>query len=992
MTTQHADQGSSIESGQAEETVWTSDRKLIEAELRAIDRASENDNARSDHVRALIDRLSRPESHTDNPPYLIGLALSGGGIRSATFSLGVMQRLAKAGILKHVDYLSTVSGGGYIGSALSWWLSGNAGANTPHFGTTKKSFPFSTRDPKNPGRNGGERILEYLRVHGNYLTPGNGITVWSGVAITIRTLLLNLLVWLPVTAFAFWVLRLIGSLPFMNGLPHMVSSILPGALSQIVEAVGGDGSISTIGILPPTFLLALLLAFASLIVFIFGVINYSLLSWVTHVDPRGHDRMEKPSKPGIRRWLVSLLVGIVGLAILYIVANEVWALSSSLFATDPPEPQDHAVLQEYWFVFFGVALAVAWIFVTLDSSRSLYSFKAWLKPIKDWRKLVQALKFRGVVYILMSLLLLDFVFVRFEASDINGWPEWFATPTRVAYIAAFVAWIGILGFANFWTGYYIRRLLREDGISITYGARRLFETYFGLSLKIAFLLLVLGTIPLIYTYLKESGGIEGIISLAIGAGSVLISRLRNLTGSDGERVPLIFVIASYAFAYGVLLLGYRWSALFVEGDEATRAIIAVSVMLAFILGIFTNINYIGFHRYYRDRLMEAFMPDWQAVEKGVTEPATHADGLRLSSLWPVMHGMRKDKNQPRIPFHIINANAVLSNSKQRRLRLRGGDNFILTPLACGSDATGWVDTKRFIRDGMTLATAMAISGAAANPRTGAGGKGVTRNNFVSIAMGLLGIRLGYWVHNPRSYRLNGNWKRSFTFNQFFPAGVYALLGRGYREDSAYLELSDGGHFENLAIYELARRQCGLIILCDGGQDNETSYADFVSAIQRLGQDMNATIRFDMQVNESREEPAWHSSDPAQLIARPDDKEYPKSSDYADKGYFVATIDYGDNGCEGWPREATVVYLKSSMIRDLDIVAKGYKGANPSFPNQTTADQFFDEEQFEAYREVGYRVAEQMLNDLDLSTLFKKERPPLVSLRANDRFRKMPEPG
>ena len=71
-----------------------------------------------------------------------------------------------------------------------------------------------------------------------------------------------------------------------------------------------------------------------------------------------------------------------------------------------------------------------------------------------------------------------------------------------------------------------------------------------------------------------------------------------------------------------------------------------------------------------------------------------------------------------------------------------------------------------------------------------------------------------------------------------------------------------------------------------------------------------------------------------------------------------------------------------------MTAKGYKGAHPDFPDQTTADQFFDEEQFEAYRELGYRIAEQMIGELDLETLFQA-RPPLSRLTSNDRFRRRP---
>ena len=76
---------------------------------------------------------------------LVGLALSGGGIRSATFHLGVIQALAKHGLLKTVDYLSTVSGGGYIGSCLSSLL------NDQEVGPDQERFPLQykmgTKEP-----------------------------------------------------------------------------------------------------------------------------------------------------------------------------------------------------------------------------------------------------------------------------------------------------------------------------------------------------------------------------------------------------------------------------------------------------------------------------------------------------------------------------------------------------------------------------------------------------------------------------------------------------------------------------------------------------------------------------------------------------------------------------------------------------------------------------------------------------------------------------
>jgi hypothetical protein len=123
-----------------------------------------------------------PAASDDN---LMGLALSGGGIRSATFSLGVLQALAGRDLLKHIDYLSTVSGGGYIGSSLLWWLSGLSGRR---FGlgpydeaSPEKSFPYGTDDPSvwrdRAGLETGPKLLRNLKENGNYLTPGGGINL-----------------------------------------------------------------------------------------------------------------------------------------------------------------------------------------------------------------------------------------------------------------------------------------------------------------------------------------------------------------------------------------------------------------------------------------------------------------------------------------------------------------------------------------------------------------------------------------------------------------------------------------------------------------------------------------------------------------------------------------------------------------------------------------------------------------------------------------------
>lgn len=135
-----------------------------------------------------------------------GLALSGGGIRSATFNLGLMQALAHLGILQNVDYLSTVSGGGYIGGFWTAWLKrrgGEAGDN---------SFPLADETSGERGE------VRHLREFSRFLLPRIGITeteLW-GIAVTvlggmlpslitaIATLCLAWCGWIAITGMLLW--------------------------------------------------------------------------------------------------------------------------------------------------------------------------------------------------------------------------------------------------------------------------------------------------------------------------------------------------------------------------------------------------------------------------------------------------------------------------------------------------------------------------------------------------------------------------------------------------------------------------------------------------------------------------------------------------------------------------------------------------------------------------------------------------------------------
>ena len=122
---------------------------------------------------------------------LTGLAFSGGGIRSATFNLGILQALAEKGLLRKFDYLSTVSGGGYVGS----WL-----AALTHRLTKERKLNFDEVEKTlcpckyEPDKRAEPTVLHWLRLYSNYLTPRKGAIsgdTWAMLGTWLRNVLLN---------------------------------------------------------------------------------------------------------------------------------------------------------------------------------------------------------------------------------------------------------------------------------------------------------------------------------------------------------------------------------------------------------------------------------------------------------------------------------------------------------------------------------------------------------------------------------------------------------------------------------------------------------------------------------------------------------------------------------------------------------------------------------------------------------------------------------
>lgn len=726
--------------------------------------------------QAYIAAYRRSVGRGDDGPATFALALSGGGVRSATVALGVMQAFANADKLKKFDYLSTVSGGGYIGSSLTWFTSTHT---KPTFGTRKDTFPFGVDPPSSafqPPLSKAQMILIYLRQHGNFLIPGQGINVFSGVGMVLRGILVNMFIWTPVAITLF--LALIATQALTCALS---------AAAFVLAWVCGRGL---------------------------------LYSWQTG---------------GKRRTLMAE-----------------------------------------------------------DGQRIKPSFDSY-----GYRRHFDA-RAKTPIMLLLGLVLVGLIPVIHRMVY-----EWAATASMASILA------GAVG--GFWTFLQSRQSGKGGGMPSFLPAAVAGLLLFGvlvLSFHAAHAIAI-GKPP------TEGYGIASCYDCVKGLPAEAWNK--GVLGSLAA-VKETLVAAAERFVW--------------PSDRGGPIVIGIFVWLT--VAIFTakhaNLNFTTIHRFYRDRLMESFMPDWDRAVENATGPAEHADGARLSSMC--------DVTAPNGPYHIINTNVMLNSSQTPIWRQRGGDGFILSPRYCGSSATGWVKTRDWMDDAVTLATAMAVSGAAANPGTGVGGVGPGRNPVVATLMALLNLRLGYWVANPEHNK--GHEPRP---NHINPT-LLELTNQSEAEKARIVQLSDGGHFDNLGLYELVRRKVSLIVISDGGADPDYAFGDLLSVLPRIRADLGTTIEFDLGHKLD-----WMIPMPPKL----DTPRYPNGRHLSERGFAIGRIKY-----PGGTKPGVLIYLKAAVSAEMDAELLGYKGQIADFPNESTIDQFYSEAKFEAHRGVGYALTQDMM--------------------------------
>lgn len=740
----------------------------------------------------------------------IGLALSGGGIRSATFSLGIMQALVKRDLLKKVDYLSTVSGGGYIGSSVTWLTSKLAQQSGDHrkpdtFSIGKGAFPYGSDDPR-PGNEQHDSskqddMLKYLREHGYYLTPGAGINVFSLLAAILRGTILNLLVWIPTFVLVFMLMQWLPGFAGFDG-----KSVSTPVYAHLLETLSPDISVP-------------------------ALTEQETQNAIKWTEQKGNWKLLPP---------------------------EVATVQDQLPARAPFED---ALAEDNRprLILFEVILWLGFtLLAALITSAVVYSVATWFS--------------RG----------------NKNATRNN----WYALRSRAERAAGFV-------------------------------------------FPLIIACVVIGFLPLIDVFLTS--WLAGVGPAAALLGAILAIRDFLASGESKQSTAPgpAMKIGAAIFIYGIVLTSYMLGLELLDLFQSYTPVWVLAAVVL-ILGWFVNLNYISIHRFYRDRLMETFMPD---IEDALDQRTGRAQGANTARLHDI-----SSETEPHGPYHIVNTNVVLVSSKDPVYKTRGGDNFILSPLYCGSNATGWRKTEAFMHGKMTLATAVAISGAAANPNTGVGGVGLTRDLFVSLVMSLLNLRLGYWADNPNPTYRFGHPPNHFRPGAYALGNVMGLDGGGYQEHRDFVQLSDGGHFENMGLYELIRRRVKLAIVCDGGADEDFSFSDMQTTVRRIEDDFGARLKI-------------LDSDSPDLVVpdAPQPSRYPLGAGYAKQGHMIASITYAD-GSKGW-----LIFMKTTLTGDVSFKVKGYKAQNPKFPDESTADQFFDEVQFEAYRELGYAVADRMLD-------------------------------
>jgi hypothetical protein len=483
-----------------------------------------------------------------------------------------------------------------------------------------------------------------------------------------------------------------------------------------------------------------------------------------------------------------------------------------------------------------------------------------------------------------------------------------------------------------------------SGWSKTTLFRSIYEAAMVFVLLMIAALAVIELQPVALNFLEDfqrPGGVTAAFSTVAGLlallGNYFARQIKTLLGRWSLYIVALLGLLAFWLLYLLLTAWFlqtpAWWVSALPRTSPAVLLIPEAIVLLLWSFLFVSANALSMHNFYRDRLAKAFLFRTDTTQRSVD-----------SSIDPKLTELSREIG----PLHLINTTLNTTKFPEKFRKGRHAEPFFLTSLFSGSRITGYCRTSDLEEEqkDASLSTAVATSGAAVSSHMG-----VHSNPALRFILSVLNIRLGYWIINPMYFDKE---KRTalMMIGRLFSVGV----GRFFQElfglityKTSYVYLSDGGHIENLGIYELVRRQCRLIIVGDGECDPEYNFQGLSDALRLIRVDFGITIEMD-GLDEIRN---------------------------GEQQFARGTIKYPDG------RLGYLIYLKSSLLGDdmVEATVSGnayvtsplraddrrfdelsymanYKAKNPSFPQESTADQFFDETQFECYRALGYRIADR----------------------------------
>jgi hypothetical protein len=847
---------------------------------------------------------------------LWALAFSGGGIRSATFNLGILQGLAKKGLLSKFDYLSTVSGGGYIGSWLVSWIARNYSV----IKVSERLDPKKSSDPLADE----VRPIRWLRMYSNYLTPMKGIMSadsWTVGMTLIRNMLVNQLVILSL------LLTLIsaGRLFFMYWLEPAKSGYF---LQNIISAELTFNALSA----------AILLAGATLAGL--GMHSYHKESFPKiNVNPR------------LKSVLTHLLIGI-GCAAALLLSTWIYRHATIPDLGKTPDFKSFGDTFHYLLWVMGVGF-IALLFVAILGRYDRCTQYSGARLV--FEILLGGLLSAGAVAAGGALLTLicQLAVVMAQQPYCSHGVDHYAAKICFIFLPPLI--IEVLS---------IIVVLRMAflGVNFPDERREWWGRIGGLVHRICLIWIFLfgitmlgkGLVDLVITerfHIKEF--------FVVGWGATLLLGIKyafsgTTSGEDKIKAPSggikekLALLAPYLFLFGLMillpqLLDKIQAMVNLQLSEkpggTLQALVLLTVALAlltFLLSRQIGVNQFSMHLFYRNRLVRAFLGATRIrLERQRTANSftgfDNQDDLLLASL--------SNEQGYFGPYPLINTTMSASSDSVLDRQDRKAESFIFSPKFSGFDfsrtrASANAMSKSYdyayrptgqygYKKGPHIGTAMAISGAAANPNMGYHTSAPT-----AFLLSLFNIRLGWWMGNPRM----AEWQKADP--QIGLGYLISDLSGSTNSNSEFVCLSDGGHFDNMGLYELIRRKCKYIVLSDAEQDETLLCEGLANAVRRCRIDFGVEITFN------------DIEDITRLS-----KEH-----FSAKNYAVGKITYPENE----DHEGIIIYIKASMTTKENIDLQEYAKKNPTFPHQSTADQFFDEEQFESYRKLGLNIIDKII--------------------------------